>query len=341
MTTWRSFAKAGLWRHIQLSHEEDHDGREGSVPKADWPELREVLQSVLPLVERQDGIELRHVHADPDNRLALGKHVGDWEYEKAMRRLELRYSDVAGAELTVLETRRRKRSEATDRNRLLVEDLAFAAALLADLKALLGDQDKTWPELAEDVANGALGRAGIVYLGLRETRVVRDEKSGEWRAADNGDGLPLEDLADLDSAEMFSEVWHAAMLLSQIAEYQRMVGLVMRPGLYRPGKKTVVEHMDHAASTAFEIGRHLQAIWNKPFEPHALRGMKVREGQQVGAAMRRAETKQQSDAVIAEMRRLIGNGKLSVSNAARIAFRNGEGSSEKANLRLWYRRKRP
>ena len=339
MTTWRSFAKAGLWRHVQLSHEEDHDGRDGHVPKADWPELLEVLQSALPLVERSDGIEKQQVHAGPENRVALEKHVREWGYESAMRRLERRFAAIAGAELTELETRRRKHSEATDRDRVLVDDLAFAAALNAEVKALLlPDQNGSWLELAGDIAIEALVRAGIEYRGLRETRVIRDDKSGEWRAAENGGGLSLDDVANPESPEMFSEVWHAAMLLSQIAEYRRMVGLVMLPGPYRPGKKTVVEHMDEAASAAFEIGRHLQAIWNKPFEPHALRGMKVRAAQESGGAERRRQTSPRSKKILDVMSKLIELNGHTVSRAAEIAVQRGCGTSAEANRKLWNRR---
>lgn len=92
------------------------------------------------------------------------------------------------------------------------------------------------------------------------------------------------------------------------------------------------------AAHAFVAGRHMQEAWGKPFEVHALRGLKTINAAAEGAQKRKGHVSAEARAVLKEMQFLINKGH-SVSHAADLVKQKGFGSSAAANRKLYQRYK--
>lgn len=93
------------------------------------------------------------------------------------------------------------------------------------------------------------------------------------------------------------------------------------------------------AEYAFVAGRHMQEAWGKPFEGHAVRGIKTLKSAVEGGEKRKGKLAPDSLKIVAYMQQQIDAGK-SQSEAAYRAKAKGLGTSQAANLRLYQRMKR-
>lgn len=93
------------------------------------------------------------------------------------------------------------------------------------------------------------------------------------------------------------------------------------------------------AEYAFVAGRHMQEAWGKPFEGHAVRGIKTLKSALEGGEKRKGKLAPDTPKIAAYMQQQIDAGK-SQSEAAYHAKAKGLGTSQAANLRLYQRMKR-
>lgn len=101
-------------------------------------------------------------------------------------------------------------------------------------------------------------------------------------------------------------------------------------------KAWLAEVIAEVASHAFMAGRHMQEAWGKPFESHALRGIKTIEAAAEGGRNRKGKRSSKSAAILAEMQKLIDAGH-SKARAAELAAQKGLGASKEANIKLYGR----
>ncbi|MFG1383725.1 hypothetical protein [Xanthobacter versatilis] len=83
----------------------------------------------------------------------------------------------------------------------------------------------------------------------------------------------------------------------------------------------------------------MQEAWGKPFEGHAVRGIKTLKSAAEGGEKRKGKLAPDSRKIVAYMQQQIDAGK-SQSEAAYHAKTRGLGSSQSANLKLYQRMKR-
>ena len=332
MSGWRCYAKAGRWDLMDWSDA-------NSVPRRGWPKLLRILQVVVPKVERRDGIEYREVYAGRDDRQAIKDWVDNGRYANALAEIGLMLPRVQAAVPSPAEKHRQSVETVQQRAKRTVRLVQHAASLLDGLTAVM-EEEKPWHTPAEEVAIEVLRTAGIEYRGLRETWVV-EEPSGSKSliAGVAGTGSTLDTLASNDRFA-YTRPWHAARILVLCERFRAARSRVMEPGQYRPSKQTVAEHMDEAAFLAFEAGRHVQALWGKNFEGHALKGMAVMEYAIRGGEARRAQTRPKTNRVLEAMEPLVAKG-MSEADAGRIVAKNGIGTSAGANRALWQRHRGP
>lgn len=194
-----------------------------------------------------------------------------------------------------------------------VEDreIKYAALMLNEISGFL-DEEPGWLDVAIADARRALNELGV--------------------SADRSDGTTK----PASEADFLSREWHAL----QVLELARHYLVVMSWAKYEGSDEDPSElddtpsWMAEAAKIAFEIGRHMQASWNKPFEPHAIRGMRVIAAATASGYARRNEAR--NNRIIAEMTRLIECGN-SIDRAAELAAAHGIGASKVANSKVWYR----
>lgn len=98
----------------------------------------------------------------------------------------------------------------------------------------------------------------------------------------------------------------------------------------------LVEVIAEIAEYAFVAGRHMQAAWGKPFEGHAVRGIKTLQSAAEGGAKRKGKLAADTPRIIAYMRELIAAGH-SKKRAAQLAHKKGLGKSASSNSKLFYR----
>ncbi|MBV7396846.1 hypothetical protein [Mameliella sediminis] len=96
------------------------------------------------------------------------------------------------------------------------------------------------------------------------------------------------------------------------------------------------EIIAEVAFASFTAGRHVQAAWGKELEQFVPTGRKVRQAQTRGGDARRGQTKEQSQAVLKEIQRLVSEGHPA-KRAAELAAQKGIGTSASANRQLHYR----
>lgn len=89
----------------------------------------------------------------------------------------------------------------------------------------------------------------------------------------------------------------------------------------------------------FEIARlRTDWVWRRKQKHNILRGKKVRSAASAGGSAKALESKDRNQAIIQEMESFVSSGH-SVSRAANFAYKNGLGTSEGANRKLWDRHK--
>lgn len=105
-------------------------------------------------------------------------------------------------------------------------------------------------------------------------------------------------------------------------------------------REWLAEVMAEIAEYAFIAGRHMQAAWGKPFESHAVRGIKTLKSAAAGGEQRKGKRAADTPLVIACMRDMIEAGH-SKARAAELAYKKGLGKSAGGNRRLFYRQTKP
>jgi len=94
------------------------------------------------------------------------------------------------------------------------------------------------------------------------------------------------------------------------------------------------------AEYAFVAGRHMQEAWAKPFEGHAVRGIKTLKSAVEGGEKRKGKQAAETPLIIACMRELI-EAAHSKARAEELAYKKGLGKSAIGNRKLFYRLTKP
>ncbi|MFG1379705.1 hypothetical protein [Xanthobacter autotrophicus] len=100
------------------------------------------------------------------------------------------------------------------------------------------------------------------------------------------------------------------------------------------------EIIAEVAEYAFVAGRHMQEAWGKPFEGHAVRGIKTLKSAAAGGEQRKGKQAAETPLIIACMRDIIAAGH-SKARAAELAYKKGLGRSAVGNSKLFYRHTKP
>jgi len=100
-------------------------------------------------------------------------------------------------------------------------------------------------------------------------RLIAWQTKYPWRA-----NKSLFEVFQADVFETNTPIWHALSIFDWYELHQEAVDLTGSDD----GDSPVEDRMSYAVESAFEIGRHYEALRKKPFEPHALHGQKFPSG---------------------------------------------------------------
>jgi hypothetical protein len=272
---WRRFAKSGRWDLVDWT----------LLPEEEMPELLRLLQMVVPMVRRGEGVEYRREHATARDRERLREWVDSGAYSSGMQRVGSSLAGVHPAEPSPRDSIRWSREAPIRRADGWLRLVSFAAAQLEQLAVFL-EEEIPWEVQAEKLAIEKLTVAGIDYGGLRSTWVT-EEPPGSQNLVQSaaGTGANLESLAE-DDRFAFTALWHAANILKLCQDYGALLELILAPGDYFPEKDTVSSHMTEAAAIAYSVGLHAHALWGKDFETATLKGMAIPKNSKTGGDAR-------------------------------------------------------
>ena len=318
---WRSLAKNNDWHAISFR----------SLSPEDLNELHDLLRAFLPKKERGHGIEsyLGNIPSD------VAQNRAEYNAAILLENIERNYETVTLDDLV----------------EPLKQPFEFAVETLAQMELKFEEWHKTyvywisetksWRQISSKEALKIIARRDeeltrIFNLPIEEQYQqyeALDFKNKPWR-----DPKLLRALFNIDQFERFTPFWHALNILNFCESYESNVVLVRE--LFEDGEvDEALLSIQVASHAALEVGRSWEALRKKPYDLHALRGLKVKRAASVGGNVRKAQTAPNSRGVIARMKALIEQGKT-VSNAAQIAWLGGLGTSASANRNLWYRHSR-
>ncbi len=318
---WRGHAKRGDWNKIVWQ----------SLPDADQVELLEMLRGIVPTRVRGHGVEtFEGFIAANETRsyaelcaLMLAEGLERWQESKVARETyDCPLYEANEYAIEILQDHGIKYEGnretflywSASRGRWRQIPGSMAAALKAK-QWKIRERIEDLPETERDTAI----RQYVVWEAVYPWRMCKS----------------LHMLWRIDAFEPNTPIWHALAIFDWLEQFQDAAEDI-RSG---DGDYSIEDNIIDATESAFEIGRSYEALIKKPFEPHALRGMKTVSSASDGGRIRAGETQKKTRAVLRKMERLILSGK-SQSNAAKIAFKQGYGSSAEANRKLWQRRRR-
>ncbi|WP_374308222.1 hypothetical protein [Methylocella sp.] len=269
-------------------------------------------------------------------RIQDGASAGDWRALFTSRRWEAleglwRHLPV-GDQRDLLDALRR------DVPKVVVEDGVERVERHA-LPRELGDGEKEWQ-----------GAAKIVALGELEAAVEGDPPPANARWDDlraEADALlharidaetPFAARPRRRKLKELSEEWHAEKAVGALERFNLLVAWAGREMDSDDDRDWLAETIAAVAVEVFTAGRHMQAALGKPVEFDAVRGRKSLAAASEGGKARARMMKHRTSETVAEMRRLIAEGR-SKGQAARIAFNRGFGPSFDANKKLLARQK--
>ena len=190
------------------------------------------------------------------------------------------------------------------------------------------------------------GAAKILALGELEAEIEGDPPASatSWAALrTEAETYLRETIADCEretqgarDAGELSREQHSRTSLDLLAAIDRATTLMCAEMDSDTDREWLAEVMAEIAEYAFIAGRHMQAAWGKPFEGHAVRGIKTIQSAAEGGRQRRGKVGPETAQILAHMQQLINAGQ-SQSRAAYHANIKGLGSSQSANLKLYQR----
>ncbi len=318
-TDWREHAKRGDWKNISWI----------LLPVADRVELFEMLRRIVPRRVRGDGVETY------EGFIALDESRSKAEFEAVF---------LAGH----LERWLQNRAGEDAYDSPLDEAIEYAIATLQEHGIKYEGYRETflywhhvrrcWLQITGSMATAIKAKVSEMWdhiddcpeterdMALR--RLVAWKTMYPWRECKS-----LHTLWQLNVFEPNTPIWHALSIFDWYGPHQEAVDLIGSDD----GDYPVEDRMSFAVESAFEIGRHYEALVKKPFEPHAIRGMKTVEAADKGAEATAAITRERTQPRLEIMKELVP--KHGVANAARLLAAKGMGSFA-ANKKLWERREK-
>lgn len=316
---WREHARRGEWNRTSPLLLSDDD----------LAELKEMLRRVVPTRKRGHGVETFEGFIRPEEANS------EAEYEAALF-----------AQYLMRELERRKLKAAYDCP--LDEAIEFAIATLQEHGIKYEGYRKTflywradrsgWQQIPGSVAAAIRTKVNEMWDRMPDPydaesdmilrRLIAWQTKYPWRA-----NKSLFEVFRADVFETNTPIWHALSIFDWYEQYQDAVDLIGSDD----GDYSVEHYLKDAVESAFEIGRNYEALVKKPFEPHAIRGMKTVEAADKGAEATAAITRERTQPRLEKMKELVP--KHGVANAARLLAAKGMGSIT-ANRGLWYRRQK-
>ena len=187
-----------------------------------------------------------------------------------------------------------------------------------------------------------MGAAAILEFGELEAKIHRYPASDPEIWEDQEAGLTAELRALVASEEVtegddvLSRRAHAERALESLEQVKKTVKF--RLGLYSPDEQEALrEFAADVAINALRAGYFSHAAESKSIQAHAVRGKTTLASAAAGGRSRARETNSKSKKILKRMRELVKEGGHSVSRAAEIAHKEGQGTSANANRQLWKR----
>lgn len=205
----------------------------------------------------------------------------------------------------------------------------------AERHARPNEAPSEWKGAAKILALGELEAAveGDPLIASRSWAALRMEAETYLRATiADSDKRPG---AKHDPIEL-SQEQHCRNAVELLASIGRTTTLMCAEMKNDADREWLGEVISEIAASAFVAGRHMQEAWGKPFEGHAVRGLKTLNSAVKGGERRKGKHAPDTPKIIDYMQKLIDAGH-SQSRAAGLAKQKGLGSSESANLKLYQR----
>ncbi|MEP9350017.1 hypothetical protein [Xanthobacter sp. KR7-225] len=137
-----------------------------------------------------------------------------------------------------------------------------------------------------------------------------------------------------------SQEQHCRDSLELLAAIDRATKLMCTEMDSDADREWLEEVIAEIAEYAFVAGRHMQEAWAKPFEGHAVRGIKTIQSAAEGGRQRKGKQAPETAQIISYMRELMQSGH-SKARAAELTHKKGLGVSAEANSKLFYRITKP
>lgn len=272
MSNWRRYAQAKEWWKI---HPID-------LGPAERVELAEILESVLPRVQRGHGMETFHDSISP-------RDAEDWiqaeaaELLQGLRRRSEETASVQGLENTL--------QQPIDAAIAELRKLGIRYSNWHSTYLYWDTSTRSWTQVDQVKAVEILAQREAAWLdilalpeGDRKAAVLALDTRGQaWNHCQ-----PLHFLFRLDRFEVFTPLWHALNILNFHDEYSSIMDLLLDGQAYAHCQPSeVVADVAILTRASLEIGRSFEALRKKPMEAHALRGVKTLRAAQLGGSQRR------------------------------------------------------
>jgi len=313
---WREHARRGEWNRTSPLLLSDDD----------LAELKEMLRRVVPTRKRGHGVETFEGFIRPEEANS------EAEYEAALF-----------AQYLMRELERRKLKAAYDCP--LDEAIEFAIATLQEHGIKYESYRETflywcavrgrWRQIPASMGTAIRAKVNEMWDRMPDPydaesdmilrRIMAWQTMYPWRTCKS-----IFEVFQADVFEINTPIWHALSIFDWYEQYQDAVDLIGSDD----GDYSVEHYLKDAVESAFEIGKNYEALVKKPFEPHAIRGMKTLESADKGAQATRAITRERTEPRIEKMKMLVPE--FGVDTAASILEAEGMGKFE-ANKKLWHR----
>ena len=320
MGNWREHAERAEWMKIETFRLSD----------ADRAELFELLRHIVPKRERGHGIETYEGFITPQEPCSA--------------------TELQAASLVhQLEREQEREARLGDYNCPLAEPVEFAIATVQQHGIKYEGYRGTflywhrlqgrWLQIPGNIGAAIVAKRHDMLLSTidcpKSERVAATRRSVAW------DSLypwricnSLARLFQIDAFEPNTPLWHALRILDWYENFQNASSLMQSDNGDNPQEGVLMD----AAESGLEIGRSYEALKKKPFELHALRGIKTLKAARAGGDGRRGKFEPKTRAVLVEMERLVAQGHT-LSRAAELTANREIGTSKVANLALWHRHK--
>jgi len=317
MSDWRKLAEQKAWREIQVWR----------IPLSELTELMEVIAVHVPRVERGDGLETYIGFLPPEDAETVDQYYSALLMESCQKRL-IRNKKVEGR---IFDRPVRKAIEVL--SWLGVEYSGLHNTFVyfpkkdvfvqvsSDFGRSITERNKRWVEelMEGKLSHQELHRRKNMYPWRQAHPIFM-----AWRNGRFGEN---------------SAVDHAFHILNEYRLYRAHFYEIVRQEDYARlsgNKHKRAVGIQIVAEYGFKIGRSYEALLKKPYEAHALRGMKTVRSAQFGGQVRAQQGGGSRAQIIAAMQRFIADGHT-VSRAAELACRAGHGVTASANRQCWYR----